>query len=236
MQAIFLEDEAKVNAFVQAISKPRLSKYLQETTGNLRQALLLYHWNSQLSQALYLPLQSWEIALRNKLNSFLCYKYDEHWPHNPKAVRNLTHKDRKRLQTTIDRQSIERSTQYPETNHIVADLSAGFWVSQLGKSYAVPYVWQSNLKFRVFTNDHALTRNVASEICDDLLDLRNRVAHHEPIFHLPLGELRKDLDEVLNALCASTAAYMASACSFSDIWDNPPGKQILLGETDAKTA
>ena len=75
MQAIFLEDEQNVKAFISALSKPRLTKYLQHTNGGEREALLLYHWNSQLSQALYLPLQSWEIVLRNKINNFFIYKY-----------------------------------------------------------------------------------------------------------------------------------------------------------------
>ena len=67
----------------------------------------------------------------------------------------------------------------------------------------------------------------------DLLELRNRVAHHEPIFHLPLDEWRKDLDYILNGLCGSTSNYMSSACIFSDIWNNKPGDQKLIGETKA---
>jgi hypothetical protein len=234
MQAIFLEDEAKIKSFVASVSKPRLSKYLQKSKSNLKEALLLYHWNSQLSQALYLPLQSWEIALRNKLNEFLCYKYGSNWPYETRALRNLTSKDAKRLQDTIGRQIVDRKGVAPTTNQIVADLSAGFWVSQLGKSYTIPYGWHHNLKHRVFTNDPSMTREDASAICDDLLDLRNRVAHHEPIFQRPLDRLKADLDDILNAMCAGTAAYMASACSFSEIWNAKPGTQILLGETEAK--
>ncbi|HEX2763038.1 MAG TPA: Abi family protein [Allosphingosinicella sp.] len=234
MQAIFLEDEGKINSFVASISKPRLTKYLQESGGKMKDALLLYHWNSQLSQALYLPLQSWEIALRNKLNDFLCFKYGPNWPYDPRAVRNLTGKDARRLQETIGRQTIDRNGVPPTTNQIVADLSAGFWVSQLGTSYAVPYGWHNNLKWRVFTNDQTMTREVAAGICNDLLDLRNRVAHHEPIFLRPLDAMKADLDDILNALCAGTAAYMASACSFAEIWAAKPGTQILLGEIEPK--
>ena len=222
MQALFESGEESINAFVATISKPRLSKYLQETGGDLKPALLLYHWNSQLSQALYLPLQSWEIALRNKLNDFFCYKYGSNWPYEQRALRNLNRKDLQRLQDPIARQTVHRKGTQPSTNQVVADLSAGFWVSQLGSGYSVPYGWHHNLKFRIFTNDQTLTREDAADMCDDLLDLRNRVAHHEPIFHLALDELREDLDDVLNALCASTSAYMKSACSFSQVWAAKP--------------
>ncbi|WP_155263663.1 Abi family protein [Sphingomonas segetis] len=223
MQALFESGEQSINAFVATISKPRLSKYLQESKGDLKVALLLYHWNSQLSQALYLPLQSWEIALRNKLNEFFCYKYNQNWPYEQRARRNLNHKDLKRLTDTIARQTLQRNGAQPTTNQVVADLSAGFWVSQLGAGYAIPYGWHGpNLKFRIFPNDHDLTRQDAADMCDGLLDLRNRVAHHEPIFHLSLEDLRADLDDVLNGLCASTSAYMKSACSFSQVWAGKP--------------
>ncbi len=222
MQGITPHNEAALNAIIETISKPRLSKYLAEAQGNVDHALQLYRWNAQLSQALYLSLQGWEISLRNKLNGFLIYKYDSDWPYNTKAVRNLTKKDSVRLEEVIRRQSDHRAITKPNTNHIVADLSAGFWVSQLGKSYDIPYGWRSNLKWRVFVNEQNLTRGDAAEICDDLLELRNRIAHHEPIFHLDLAGLKSDLDYLLNAMCTGTAAYASSNCSFSETWKNRP--------------
>lgn len=235
MQAVFLDDEQQVNAFVETVSKARLSRYLQQSGGDIRQALRLYHWNSQLSQALYLPLQSWEISLRNKLNAFFIFKYSARWPYDSRAKRNFIGGDRAKLDEAIKRQE-DASGGTATTDEIVADLSAGFWVSQLGASYAAQYGWKHNIKWRVFPNDHSIDRDAADAICTDLLDLRNRVAHHEPILHLPLDLLRADLDKVLKGMCTATAAYMASACSFSDIWNNPPSKHPLLGEIEAKKA
>jgi hypothetical protein len=231
MQAIFLEDEESVNSFVIAVSKPRLTKYLQECHGDTRKSLLLYHWNSKLSQSLYLPLQSWEVVLRNKLNEFFIFKYGKAWPKNPSAIRNFSGSDRRRLTQTIERLEANLSPAFLTTDKIVSDLSAGFWVSQFGARYEIPYTWRSNLKNRIFANDQTITRDVAEDICDRLLDLRNRVAHHEPIFHLPLDQWRADLDRVLNGMCKNTGGYMASACSFKEVWNDKPGTQILLGET-----
>ena len=67
-------------------------------------------------------------------------------------------------------------------------------------------------------------------MCNGLLDLRNRVAHHEPIFHLPLDLMRKNLERLLNGMCGATANYMSSACSFSAIWNAKPGDQLVLGQ------
>ncbi len=231
MQAIFLEDEERVKAFITAISKPRLTKYLHHAEGNERNALLLYHWNSQLSQALYLPLQSWEIVLRNRLNSFFIYKYSNpRWHTDARALRNFNRNDRRRLDETVERLSRDLAPAVPTTDQVVADLSAGFWVSQFGTDYGAQYGWANNIKFRVFTNDHTITRLIADKKCNDLLDLRNRVAHHEPIFHLPLDLLRQDLDLLLSGMCGVTANYMASACSFKAIWNAMPGDQLVLGQ------
>jgi hypothetical protein len=175
------------------------------------------------------PLQSWEIVLRNKLNNFFTWKYNKNWPFDPRAIRNFAGNDRRRLEETRERLRISSGTQ-PTTDQIVADLSAGFWVSQFGKNYAAQYGWTNNLKFRIFVNDHSVTRDIAEETSNDLLDLRNRVAHHEPIFHLPLDLLRGDIDLMLRAMCTVTADYMSSACSFSEIWNAKPGTQLLLGE------
>lgn len=231
MQAIFLENDQKVKAFMAAISKPRLTKYLQESNGDERHALLLYHWNSQLSQALYLPLQSWEIVLRNKVSQFLAFKYGtSRWHTDARALKNFSANDRRRLTDTIERLTRDLAPATPTNDQIVADLSAGFWVSQFGKNYGAQYGWKNNLKYRVFTNDHTIIREIADEKCNNLLDLRNRVAHHEPIFQLPLNEWRSDLDILLNGMCDATATYMASACSFKAIWQARPSAQELLSE------
>ena len=75
-----------------------------------------------------------------------------------------------------------------------------------------------------------------STVCDRLLDLRNRIAHHEPIFHLPLDERRKELAEQIGALCAANAAYAEHACTFEAQWppcqtNYPPGSGLLPGGT-----
>lgn len=227
MQAIFLEDEQRVNEFVSTISKPRLSKYLKHASGNTKEALQLYHWNSQLSQSLYLPLQSWDIALRNRLNQFLLWKYGPTWTTDPRARGAFTKNERRKLDETVERQRMNRGST-PTLDQVVADLSAGFWVALLARAYEVPFAWRYNLTRRVFSHGDEMARPIIAQICSRLLDLRNRVAHHEPIFHLALDQRRQELDIVF-ALCASTHNYMASACSFVAIWSCPPA----IGGNDA---
>lgn len=221
MQANVLENDTEVKQFSEALSLPRLTRYLQETSGNKREALKLYLWNSQLSQSLYLPLQIWEVLFRNKIDSFLRFRYGGDWPRSERAMKELHGKDAKKVSETIQRLE-DRHDGKVTTDMIVADLTCGFWVSQITSKYNVPYGWKSNIKFRVFTDNHKITRQEASEISDDLLDLRNRVAHHEPVFHLALPELRDDLNYLVEGMCGVTASILNQYCSFDSIWASRP--------------
>jgi hypothetical protein len=100
------------------------------------------------------------------------------------------------------------------TNAIVADLSGGFWVSLLTKSYDIPFAWRYNLA-RIFPNDAVISRIEAAEICEALLVLRNRIAHHEPIFHFPLEQRRNEIGKIIYAMCRANYAYVEFSCTFA---------------------
>ncbi len=224
MQRIFADNQEAVKLFRATLSDARFASYLAESNGNEIDAINLYLWNARLSQSMYFPLQTWEIALRNKLNTFMSWKYSSDWPYNSVALRQLTGHENRKLKETIDRQRQIKSVAKVPTDAIVADLSAGFWVGLLAKAYEVPYSWRYNL-VRIFPNDRRLQRSQAHDLCADLLDLRNRVAHHEPIWHWALDELRADLDYLLESMCKPTNAYVRIACTFEDIWNAGPDKQ-----------
>jgi hypothetical protein len=222
MQAVFSEHEQRVKAFRRTLSEPRFARYLRASKGLELDAVYLYHWNCCLAQSLYFSLHMWEIALRNRLNTYLCGKYGPDWPYDDvRAVRNFTTLDRKRLRKTIDKEEWERDMSPVPTGVIVADLSAGFWVSQLSKSYDLAYSWRKEL-YRIFPHEPTIQRATASNICTRLLDVRNRVAHHEPIFQMDLPEIRDDLDRMLAALCETSFAYASAACTFRAVLNAGP--------------
>jgi Abi-like protein len=222
MQAPTIDNEEKIKSFRSTVSEPRFARYLAETKGVQAAAINLYHWNTELSKSFYTSLQMWEVALRNKLNAFLCWKFDANWPYDTqRAIRQMTNNDRRKVEESIIRQRQLRGIQAVPTDAIVADLSAGFWVSLLNKSYDVPFSWRYNLA-RIFPGEQTIPRSDAARLCDGLLDLRNRVAHHEPIYHLQLTDRRNELDRLLKAMCATTNAYVAASCTFGVVWSAKP--------------
>lgn len=221
MQALFANNPAGVAAFRSAISDARFSRYLAEAHGSPLQALELYHWNSRLSQAMYLPLQMWEISLRNKLNEFLIWKHNPSWPYDSRYLRNAANPERRRLEETKKRLTPKGQITHVSTDRIVADLSAGFWVALVMKSYDVPYAWRYNLS-RIFPNKEKLDREKTAEQCGKLLELRNRVAHHEPIFHLPLQDRHQELLDQTAWMCGSVSSYIQAKCNFAQVWADRP--------------
>lgn len=100
------------------------------------------------------------------------------------------------------------------TPTIVADLSAGFWVSLLSDSYEVSLSWPVNIG-RVFPYDATLDRAAAHQISVALLDVRNRIAHHEAIYSRPLAALRTDAERLITAMCPGSTAYLGGKCSLA---------------------
>ena len=205
-----------------SLSQARFARYLRSAAGNEDAALELYEWNTLTAQSLYVYLQSWEVTYRNKLDSFLRWKYGHDWPYDEKRLaRNLSHDEKRRLGETRERQSRQRGLKKVPTDAFVADLSAGFWVALLSKSYEVPFVWRHNLA-RVFPNDQALTRIQAHEISTDILTLRNRIAHHEPIYDLALSKTYNDMQRLVAAMCKDTDQFARKNCTFLTIAKRRP--------------
>ena len=222
MQELFFNDKQLSAKLRNSLTEPRLTRYIKACGDDSLAVLPMYYWNCQLSQSLYILTHTWEVGVRNRLNSFLCWKYGKQWPFDEaRAVRQLSNTDKHRLREAIDRQRQRRKTSVVSTDAVVADLSAGFWVSLLGKSYDVPFSWRYNLA-RVLPHDATIDRAEASKICDDLLDLRNRIAHHEPIFHLPLENVKADADRLLAAMCPAIHRFASSTCTFQLIMTQKP--------------
>jgi hypothetical protein len=225
MQDIFAKNIQLYDLLRTKATDQRLTRYITACSGDSAKAIDLYYWNAQLSECFYLPLQCWEIALRNKLNLFMCWKYGLDWPFTDKGLSQLKKNEQDKVKVAIDRQYQKRGKANTSVGAVVADLSPGFWVALLSKRYAIPFRWKpfGNLH-RIFPHEHRIPHSDVSEICNDILDLRNRIAHHEPVYHLPLDTRRKEIDRLLTAMCAGSHAFANVACRFDATWNSRPHK------------
>ncbi|MFP4097315.1 MAG: Abi family protein [Alphaproteobacteria bacterium] len=192
-----------------SLSRERLHTYLQATRQNKANALKLYLWNTKASAAFYAPLQCLEITLRNALHYQLTALFNtDSWYENI----TLIPAGRRQIQKAQD--SVQRSHGIIDPPHMVAELSFGFWVSLLSKRYHQT-LWEPVLHKAL---PHAQEkRSEINKRLHHLRILRNRIAHHEPIFN---RHLEKDYQSILTAIswiCPDTAKWTNSCHVVCDV-------------------
>lgn len=208
MESQFSCTRSTLAAIEKNLSKERFRRYVLEVNGDKNKALRLYLWNARLSEAFYSPLQSMEITLRNTIHKALVSRFGNNWPFNPKFQNNLTQYTLQELLNSIGRQKRRRRQRLVTTSEVVADLPFGFWLSMLSAGMDI-HVWQFEFaktfpNFPIQPNGLKTVRNRTK----DLKEIRNRIAHHEPIYHLPLRQLHDEALELTGWVSRDTRWWM----------------------------
>ncbi len=211
---MFEYTENNIEALKTTISVDRLSTYLQTTENNEEKALKLYLWNTRISATFYIPLQGLEICLRNTLHTALSEKYDEEWYNYINFLDN-------RAYELIDsaKKQVKRLHEEVNAPHVVAELSFGFWLSLLNKQYHQS-LWIPCFG-RKFSNARKPRAKIHREL-DHLRILRNRVAHHEPIFTRHLEKDYKSITRTIGWMCETTSKWVDENNSVIDILNERP--------------
>lgn len=193
-----------------------MDKYLNASGNDLDLAISLYERNTRLAESFYTPLQALEICLRNHLDLELTTAYGRDWMRNGSAPLNpwaLT-----RLSGVITEL---RNTRTPVTEGaIVAELSFGFWLSLLATQYDST-LWRTAC-FRAFSESgrHLARKRVHGRL-NAVRRFRNRIAHHEPIFHADLELAHYEILEAIDWMCSSTAAWAEHHSRFPAVFAAP---------------
>ena len=201
MPTFFLEEE--LITIPRVISEPRFQRYLDAENGDKRRALALYRWNSEISGMLMFPMHISEIAVRNGIHGALVRKYGPEWPWVDAFERSLPNPGRRDLQST--RQNLQ------STGKVVAELKFSFWENMLTRRHD-GRLWTNYLVVEfpgldqassVATNRSHLHENVKT-----IRALRNRIAHHEPIFMRDLIAEYEMMIDVIRCRCPQTAQWV----------------------------
>ncbi|WDJ04170.1 hypothetical protein JH314_16705 [Xanthomonas campestris] len=171
-------------------------------------ALSLYSWNSQVSGALLTPLHVCEVVVRNAVADALASVYGERWPWSPSFEQSLPnpavgYSPRK------DLFNARRSA--PTTGKVIPELKFVFWQKMFTSRHDLR-LWQPHMS-AVFPHlDHSqatsVSRNTIYSNLEQVRGLRNRIAHHEPIFARNLSEDYRKVSELIGYRCLLTAAWI----------------------------
>ena len=183
---------SNVDAIKGGLSKERFKPYLQRAGFNEAYAFELYLYNARLSKAFLFPLHILEVVLRNRINEIFISDFGSNWP-NEKSFRvELTPESLGSLDIAISRSKSNR------TEDIVSTLSFDFW-SNLFRDEYDRSLWQTNMgKLTPFKNGE--TRKSFQNKIKTINKFRNRVAHHEPIYHIDVSSMHKDILDTVNII------------------------------------
>lgn len=197
------------------LSTPRFQTFLDARNNNVLNALQLYHWNAKMSAAFLYPLHVFEICIRNAVaNAAEAFYQTNEWPWSTAFETSLPttgslryFSPRRELVNTRDWESRPQQT----TGKVIAELKFAFWVSMYTGRHD-GRLWNPSLR-NEYPNIPAnlsvrAARDKIHNTATKVRDLRNRIAHHEPIFSRDLEAEYKEIAEIVGFRCLHTAAWM----------------------------
>ncbi|SIN92081.1 hypothetical protein [Agromyces cerinus] len=177
-------DPASIATFPDSIGSARFQRYLDRYPGRNDLAARLYLWNLEVAGAYWGPISLLEVALRNAVHDRMKLgRSDEWW-----LTTQLAPYEAAALTRTIDKVFNRKGTLMC-ADDVVAATSFGFWVGMLSGGIArdpqfdyETRFWQTRLVHAFPGLPYGKRKYFHGELLQ-VQQLRNRIAHHEPVYH-----------------------------------------------------
>lgn len=183
----------KYTDFVGVMTHPRMNRYLIACNGNTRKAMTLYRKNLQLTQELFTVISCFEVALRNAIDTTITSSLGNDWMKNAASISGVFDTPKCRITKDNINDAINKLHTYSHYK-LVAELGFGFWRFMFAQNQ---FNATNKILLRVFPSkpksSPAMQYNniyIFNQLAQ-LNQIRNRMAHHEPICFLP-GQPIKD--------------------------------------------
>lgn len=191
------------------LSSPRFDTYLLACDNDSYKASQLYAWNAAVSAAFMLPAHFAEISIRNAASDVLERVYGSRWPWEETFLRSLPASRGRRYNPRSDLESVSR--RYRATSKVIAELKLAFWAS-LFTSRHDTRLWEPNILSALPGSQNANTHTLRTQIytrLNELRRLRNRIAHHEPIFTRELNQDLTGMKELIRLRSTSVSEWVS---------------------------
>lgn len=174
--------------FENIITPLRMNRYLAACNGNTRLAMTLYRKNLKLSQELFTVISCFEIAIRNAIDKHYTITLGNNWLQNAAQTGGIFDNNNCRLTKYNINDAINSLNIGYTHNKLVAELGFGFW-RYMFSNHQFRAAGQSLLQIfptkPVSTPTSQYNANYIFTELAKINDLRNRIAHHEPICFIP---------------------------------------------------
>jgi len=180
--------------FQNVLSSFRLNRYLTAVSGNTKKAMTLYRLNLRLSQELFTIVSCFEIALRNKIDYHYINLKGNDWLKESSDPGGMFSSRNCGKTPNIILQGLRKLTVYSH-HKLISEMEFGFWRYLFaphqfragGQTLLAIFPAKPRSTPMMNYNHNYVFRNL-----EKINNLRNRIAHHEPICFLP-GHNDKDI-------------------------------------------
>ncbi len=204
------------------LSTARLAPYVAACQGDLDDTLALYAWNLRESAAFFVDLSTVEVALRNSIDAILRDKYQKRAGSPPWYDQVSLSKDGSQELDKALKRAEAQVGDTPSHDDVITQLAFGFWKSLLNKRYQASLWPVIRPAFLADPSRTSLTRDYVSDLVGQMNFLRNRIAHHEPVFSRDLVRQSTLLLEVLGLLCQDTRDWVAGQSQIPAVLSERP--------------
>lgn len=174
----------KFNEFESVISAARMGRYVAAFNGDTKKAMTLYRKNLKLSQELFTIISCFEIALRNAINRHCINALGNDWLRSSAAPGGRFDNSSCRLTRDNINDAIGKLAGAYTHNKLVAELGFGFWRFMFASNQFTALGKTLLAVFPAKPTSTALMQYNQAFVFNQLIkinNLRNRIAHHEPI-------------------------------------------------------
>jgi Abi-like protein len=204
-----------------ALSSERLERYLVWAQSDTGRALQLYKLNTQLSEALYTPLQVHEVVLRNAIHGIMSQYHGPNWFEEVGILRSPHQCE----QIGAAVEELQKLGKPVTPGRVVAALTFSFWTAMFSPVY--DELWKSRLHLIAISDEgRRLPRKALSRPLTQIRLLRNRIAHHEPILHWDLQKHHLSIVTLTRWLSRAAAEWCFDIDRFPTIY---PAEGFNLG-------
>lgn len=185
-----------------SISEARIGPYRQSNQQSETAIYAAYAWNIAVCESLYPILNAFEVALRNSTHTAASQRFgSEHW-----FIGRLGKPEEYKV-SSLRMQADPNGSNLPSSGYFLSGLTLGFWVSLFqGRYEQILWPWLLAPIFP-YASSRQRAREPLYQRLDRIRRLRNRVFHHEPIWHLP--DLQQRHQEILETIGWISPAMLA---------------------------
>lgn len=211
--------QQEINAIPQALSVPRFSTYLAART-TVSAALSLYHWNALASSAFLFPLHVYEICIRNAAAEAIRHAHGANWPWSAAFEQSLPNPAAPNYSPRRDLVATRHGK--VQLGQVIAELNFAFWESTYTSRHQST-LWDANINasFPNLPTQTALEKKASRQFIHSatgrVRKLRNRIAHHEPIFTRDLSADYAEILAIISGRCRHVADWMHRSQSVASL-------------------